>query len=218
MCPNAFSLSLNVLSSLAGFISFQRLPPPNCPDAAILAAMDTSVCECPDFCRLSGSGWVCTWPRGGQVLSVHLPGVLWPRQSLPWTPCVLLFGISHETPLLNVDPVLLHKLFPTTGCVLWESTSHFLRKSILNTHWKDWCWNWSSNTLVNGWEQPTHWKRCWCWERLRAEGEEGNRRWDAGCHHRCNGRELGQTLGDGEGQRGLAYCSPLGCEESNMTG
>ena len=26
-----------------------------------------------------------------------------------------------------------------------------------------------------------------------------------GWHHRCNGHELGQTSGDGEGQGGLAY-------------
>ena len=26
--------------------------------------------------------------------------------------------------------------------------------------------------------------------------------------HRCNGLELGQALGDGEGQEGLACCSP----------
>ena len=40
----------------------------------------------------------------------------------------------------------------------------------------------------------------------------------AGWHHRCNGHELGQTLGDGEGQRGLACCSPQGYKESAMTG
>ena len=27
-------------------------------------------------------------------------------------------------------------------------------------------------------EELTHWKRPWCWERLRAGGEEGNRGWD----------------------------------------
>ena len=27
-------------------------------------------------------------------------------------------------------------------------------------------------------EEPTHWKRPWCWERLRARGEGDNRRWD----------------------------------------
>ena len=28
------------------------------------------------------------------------------------------------------------------------------------------------------WEELTHWKRPWCWERLRAGGEGDNRRWD----------------------------------------
>ena len=37
-------------------------------------------------------------------------------------------------------------------------------------------------------------------------------------HHRCNGHELRQTLGGGEGQGGLACCSPWGCKESDMTG
>ena len=31
----------------------------------------------------------------------------------------------------------------------------------------------------------------------------------------CNGHELGQTLGDGEGQGNLACCSPWGHEESD---
>ena len=30
----------------------------------------------------------------------------------------------------------------------------------------------------------------------------------AGWHHRCSEHELGQTLGDGEGQGSLACCSP----------
>ena len=32
----------------------------------------------------------------------------------------------------------------------------------------------------------------------------------AGQHHRCNEYELVQTVGDGEGQGGLAFCSPWG--------
>ena len=39
-----------------------------------------------------------------------------------------------------------------------------------------------------------------------------------GQHHQCNGHELGQTLGDGEGQGGLACCSPWGCKELDTTG
>ena len=35
----------------------------------------------------------------------------------------------------------------------------------------------------------------------------------AGWHHQLNGHELGPTLGDGEGQGGLACCSPCGREE-----
>ena len=52
------------------------------------------------------------------------------------------------------------------------------------------CWSWSSNTLatwcgqidvphINSWcEKLAHWKRPWCWERLKAGGEGDNRGWD----------------------------------------
>ena len=39
-----------------------------------------------------------------------------------------------------------------------------------------------------------------------------------GRHHKCNGHELGQTSGDGEGQGGLACCSPWGHKELDTTG
>ena len=35
--------------------------------------------------------------------------------------------------------------------------------------------------------------------------------------HQFNGRELGQTLGDGEGQGNLVCCSPWGRKESDTT-
>ena len=38
-----------------------------------------------------------------------------------------------------------------------------------------------------------------------------------GWHHRFNGREFEQTLGDGEEQGSLACCSPWGCKESDVT-
>ena len=41
-------------------------------------------------------------------------------------------------------------------------------------------WSWSSNTLVTWWEGPTHWKRPWCRERLKAGGEAGSRERDGG--------------------------------------
>ena len=62
-----------------------------------------------------------------------------------------------------------------------DQTSPSYRKSVLKIHLKDWCWNWSSGTLVICCEELTHWKRPWCWERLRARGEGGNMmRWLGG--------------------------------------
>ena len=45
--------------------------------------------------------------------------------------------------------------------------------------WKDWCWSCSPNTLATWCEEPTHWKRPWCWERLSAKGEGDSRGWDS---------------------------------------
>ena len=67
----------------------------------------------------------------------------------------------------------------------WESlglqgvpTSPSWRKSVMNIHWKDWCWSWDFNTLATWCEELTHWKRSWCWERLKAGGEGDDRGWD----------------------------------------
>ena len=65
----------------------------------------------------------------------------------------------------------------------WESlelqdpTSPSCRKSVLNIHWKDWCWSWSSSTLATWCKELTHWKRPWCWERLKAGGQGDNIGW-----------------------------------------
>ena len=39
--------------------------------------------------------------------------------------------------------------------------------------------HWNSNTLATWCEEQTHWKRPWCWERLKAGGEGDDRGWDA---------------------------------------
>ena len=66
----------------------------------------------------------------------------------------------------------------------WESlglqgdpTSPSWRKSVLNIHWKNWCWSWNSNILATWCKEPAHWKRPWCWERLKAGGEWDDRGW-----------------------------------------
>ena len=82
-------------------------------------------------------------------------------------------------------------------------------KSVLNLHWKDWCWSWNSNTLATWCEELTHRKRLWCWERLKAGGEGDDRGWD--------GHEFKPALGVGDGQRSLVCYSPWGRRESDMT-
>ena len=74
---------------------------------------------------------------------------------------------------------------------------------------------WSSNPLAI--EEPTHWKRFWCWERLRA-GEGGNSGWDG-----LMGSSTQQTRvwarvwGYSKGQQSLACCSPWGRKETDTT-
>ena len=55
-----------------------------------------------------------------------------------------------------------------------DQTSQFL----LHLCWKDFCWNWSSSTLVTWCEELTHLERPGCWERLKAGEEWDDRGWD----------------------------------------
>ena len=81
--------------------------------------------------------------------------------------------------------------FPS-ACSLMDKNKRFMEVSwwerltvgkteswiLLTIHWKGWCWSWSSNTLTTWWEELTHVKRPWYWERLKAGGEGDNRGWD----------------------------------------
>ena len=66
-------------------------------------------------------------------------------------------------------------------------------------------------------KEPTHWKRHWCWERLKARRELGSEDEMVARHHRLDGHEFEQTQGDSEGQGSLACYSPWGCKESDTT-
>ena len=61
------------------------------------------------------------------------------------------------------------------------STARRSNQSILKeiwVFWRDCCWNWNSDALATWCEEMTHWKRPWCWEKLRAGGEGDDRGWD----------------------------------------
>ena len=59
-----------------------------------------------------------------------------------------------------------------------RSNQSILKEISPEFHWKDWCWSWNANTFATWYEELTHWKRPWFWERLKARGEGDNRRWD----------------------------------------
>ena len=99
----------------------------------------------------------------------------------------------------------------------WESlglqgdpTSPSWRKSVLNIHWKDWCWSWNSNTLVTWCEELIHWKRSWCWERLKVGGEGDDRGWEGWMASLTQLTWLERALGVGDGQGILVCCSSWG--------
>ena len=77
-------------------------------------------------------------------------------------------------------------------------------KSTLDIHWKVWCYNWCSNTLATWCKELTHWKRLWCWERLKAGG------WDGWMASLTQWTWVWTNSRDSEGQGSLVCCSPWG--------
>ena len=59
-----------------------------------------------------------------------------------------------------------------------RSNQLILKKINPEHHWKNWWWSWSSSTLATWCKELTHWRRPWCWERLKAGGEGNDREWD----------------------------------------
>ena len=54
-----------------------------------------------------------------------------------------------------------------------RSNQSILKKSVLNIHWKDWCWSWNSNTLATWCEELTHWKKTLMLGKMKAgEGDD----------------------------------------------
>ena len=97
----------------------------------------------------------------------------------------------------------------------WESLRlqgdlHFnLKEIILNIHWKDWCWSWSSNTLTIWCEELMHWENILMLGKTEGRRRRGRQRmrWLDGI---TDGHKFEQGLGVGDGQGSLASCSPWG--------
>ena len=110
------------------------------------------------------------WSKGGRPLGKQIENTListYDRRCI-WGPGDILLYSAN----IYWAPVLYMTFCSTLKTQWWKSQELFLP----NIHWKDRCW--SSNTLVTWYEEPSHWKRLWCWERLKAGGEADDRGWD----------------------------------------
>ena len=93
----------------------------------------------------------------------------------------------------------------------WESLGPQEIQPVNPIHWKDWCWSWNSNTLATWCKELTHWKRHWCWERLKAGGGD----WRGWQRMRWLDGITDWIVGDGQG--GLACWSLWGHKELDRT-
>ena len=107
------------------------------------------------------------------------------------------------------------------SCTIRVTSGFYIqRKSTRNIHCKDWCWSLRSSTLATWCEEPTHWKRPWCWERWKAGRKEDEM---VGCHYGLDGQEFWASSGDGEGQGTLPAAvhrvakSPTGLRDLTTT-
>ena len=109
----------------------------------------------------------------------------------------------------------------------WQANEHHLtQKCTEHCHWFDAFitlnkpfnrghWECNSHTLATWREQLTPWKRPWCWDRLKSEGDEDDRRWDGWMASLMHGRNFGklqEMVGD------QVCCSPWGHEELDTLG
>ena len=103
----------------------------------------------------------------------------WTRKN--WCFCTVVlktFGTSLDCKEIQPVHPKWNQFWIFIGRTDAEAESPIQMKSVLNIYWKDWCWSWISNTLASCCEEPTHLKRPWWWERLKAGGEGHDRGWD----------------------------------------
>ena len=98
-----------------------------------------------------------------------------------------------------------------------DQSSQSKRKSILNIHWRDWCWSWSSNPSAMTW-RPDSLEKTLMLGKIEGRRRRGwqRTRWSDGITismdmSLSNLREMVKKNGS------LLCCSPWGRKESNTT-
>ena len=165
-----------------------------------------------------------TFPRGAWVNSMHSLRTM--STVVSEEPCEYLGsnGVAYlpsDCDSLLADENIINrkstqKNKPVTIVSLLFSYTTW-RKSVLNIHCKDWCWNWNSNTLATWCKKLTHLKRPWCWERLKAGREGDDREWDGWMASPTQWTWVWVNSRRWWWKGGLECCSPWGCKELGRT-
>ena len=178
--PRSKRLLISWLQSLSAVILEQRkpqnirrpIPPCQWARCTLLSYMavwcNSFLYKIRDSLQIHSGTSLCYEPSGVQTSK-------WvDKHSEDWKPC----GSINRMQLLRVmvTGVVLENSWESLG--LQDQTSQSQRKSVLNIHWKDWCWSWNSNTLATWCKELTPLKRPWCWERLKVGREGDDRGWD----------------------------------------
>ena len=108
------------------------------------------------------------------------------------------------------------------GVDSWESlglqgnqVSQSWRKSVLNVHWKDWSWSWSSNMLAM-WRTDSLEKTLML-GKIEGRRRRGRQRWDDWMASLTQWTWVWASFGVADGHEHLLCCSRWGCKESDMT-
>ena len=118
---------------------------------------------------------------------------------------IVMYGCESWT-IMKAEHRKLRLLSCDAGENPWESlgqqkdqSSQSQRKSTLNIHWKDWCWDWNSSALATWYKELNHWKRPDARQNWGQEEKGAVKDKMVVWHHWLNGHEFKQTLGDNEG-------------------
>ena len=126
----------------------------------------------------------------------------------------LLCWDSFTDPSWEVKKLGSPECSKSSQLYLRETSALTRRVSILNTHWKDWCW--SFNTLAIDAKSQLIGKNSDAGEDWGQEEKGATEDEIVGWHHRLNGHGFGWTLGV-DGQGGLACWGSWGCKELDTT-
>ena len=106
--------------------------------------------------------WVSSWHQVVKILEFQRQ-----HQSFQW----IFELISFKMVWLDLFAVQ-----GTLKNLLQHHSSKASRKSVLNIHWKDWCWSWNSNTLATWCKELTHLEKTLMLGKIEGARRRGRQR------------------------------------------